>query len=344
MFKTAIAIYVCTLVSFFLHDSCGQDVTPNVPSQLNSFDISLSLPPGWTSEYPEGHDEISWLVRGRTDPPGIRVCFEIRVGEMPKSINEAKGIERLQNDFLDLKKVNSSNQQIAGEMIPVNRYFFKADTLSSDSGEVIQAILSHGGILVELRWYGAVSALVEAKSDLSELLASIKWIHADWKPSNSQVTFLKAAQKIVVGDASETDLVPLYEKAVLQDSGNTKARVLLANGYLDAGRIDDAFIQYKAVSRLDPTNPIAWMGMGHIVAEKGDNATALKYYTTAIAQAPTNDRAQIDYTVGLFPLHRYREALIHAELAKRLGWRPMQSLDVGISFLKNEIGDKEPGK
>jgi tetratricopeptide (TPR) repeat protein len=168
-------------------------------------------------------------------------------------------------------------------------------------------------------------------------------LHPDWKPSESQLAFLQAAQTVVAGIAPVAGLVPQYEKAVSLDPNNTRARILLGTGYLAAGRVDDAFSQYEAVSQLDPSNSEAWIGMGNVVFRKGDNATALKYYSTAVEHAPKDYHAHSKIAVSLAYAHRYQEALAHAEMAKRLGWNQVPSLDYFIKTLKYQISHSGTG-
>jgi tetratricopeptide (TPR) repeat protein len=104
-----------------------------------------------------------------------------------------------------------------------------------------------------------------------------------------------------------------------------------------AGRVDDAFREFEAVSRVEPSNPEAWIGMGNVCLRKRDNASALKYFSTAAEQSPTNDEAQREMAIGLTHAHRYREALEHAEIAQRLGWKPFPSLDYLIKGLRYQI-------
>jgi tetratricopeptide (TPR) repeat protein len=313
----------------------GQDVAKSV--SLNDYDISLATPAGWASEYPPGHDAVFWLVRNRESPSENRVSFEIRVGTASEGNQEDIGLERLQNDFKNPKKRSSATRQIAGETVPVTTYSFDAATFSDTPGYVAQAMLMHGGVTIELRWYGSVGPFTETAPEIDKILASIKWLHPDWKPSESQRAFLQAAQQITAGIAPVTMLTPQYEKAVSLDPNNTKARVALGLGYLTAGRVDDAFSQYQAVSQIDPSNPEAWIGMGNVALRKGDSATALKYYSNAANHAPTDDAAQRKMAVGLAYAHRYQEALAHAEMAKRLGWKSFPSLDYLIKTLKYQI-------
>jgi len=311
---------------------------------VNDYDISVATPAGWTSEYPTGHDAVLWLIRNRESPSDKRVNFEIRVGKSATASSGDIGLIRLRNDFKNLKEKSSVAQQIAGETVPVTTYSFDAATFSSDPGDVTQVILTHGGVAIELRWYGTVAQLTEAAPEIGKILTSIRWLHRDWKPSASQLAFLQAAQTVVNGIAPVTSLVLQYEKAVSLDSNNTKARILLGKGYLAAGRVDDAFSQYQAVSQMEPSNPEAWIGMGDAVTRKGDNATALKYYSSAVDRAPKNYDAHSKVAVGLTYAHRYQEALAHAETAKRLGWNQVPSLDYFIKTLKYQISQSGTSK
>ena len=320
----------------------AQNAAKNVT--ISDYDISVATPTGWTSEYPAGHDTVSWLIRNRESPSDKRVNFEIRVGASTTGSSGEVGLTRLQNDFKNLKKQGAATRQIAGETVPVTTYSFDAATFSNEPGKVTQAMLTHGGVAIELRWYGTAGPLTEAAPDIDQILASIKWLHPDWKPTESQLAFLQAAQTVVNGIAPVTSLVPQYEKAVSLDPNNTRARILLGTGYLAAGRVDDALSQYEAVSQIDPSNPKAWIGMGDVATRKGDNASALKYYSSAVEHAPKNYDAHSKVAVGLTYAHRYQEALAHAETAKRLGWNQVPSLDYFIKTLKYEISQSGTSK
>jgi tetratricopeptide (TPR) repeat protein len=286
---------------------------------------------------------VFWLIRDRESSSEKRVNFEIRVGANTTGNLTDIGLIRLQNDFKNLKKKSSVTQQIAGETVPVTTYSFDAATFCNDPGYVTQAMLTHGGIAIELRWYGTPAPFMEAAPEINNILASIKWLHPDWKPSASQLAFLQAAQTVVAGVAPVAGLVCQYEKAVSLDPNNTRARILLATGYLTSGRLDDANTQYQAVSQLDPSNPEAWVGMGNVAFQKGDNATALKYYSAAVEHAPQNYHAHSKVAVSLAYAHRYQEALAHAEMAKRLGWNQVPSLDYFIKSLKYQISQSGTG-
>jgi hypothetical protein len=342
MVKTFITF--CAFIALVIAADTAKGQDTGKPVSVNDYDISLAEPTGWTSEYPPGHDAVFWLVRNREAPSQNRVSFEVRVGEGPKGNQGDSGLERLQNDFKNLKKQGSQVREIAGQTVPVTTYSFDAATFSDNPGYVTQAMLMHGGVTIELRWYGTAGPFKDATPEIDKILASIKWLHPDWKPSESQLAFLQAAQQISAGIAPVTMLTPQYEKAVSLDPKNTKARVALGLGYLTAGRVDDAFSQYEAVSQLDPSNPEAWIGMGNVALRKGDSATALKYFSNAASQAPTDDAAQRKMAVGLAYAHRYQEALAHAEMAKRLGWKPFPSLDYLIKTLKYQISQSGTSK
>jgi hypothetical protein len=342
MFKNFILFFVFTALVLTADTLNGQDATKDVT--VNDYDIALSMPNGWTSEYPQGHDAVFWLIRNREAPSENRVSFEIRVGVGPKGNEGSVGLERLQNDFKQLKSRSSATRQIAGENVPVTTYSFDAASFSDTPGYVTQAMLMHGGVTIELRWYGTAAPFTEAAPEIDKILGSIKWLHPEWKPSESQLAFLQAAQQISAGIAPVTALMPQYEKAVSLDPKNTRARVALGLGYLTAGRVNDAFSQYEAVSQIDPSNPRAWIGMGNVALRKGDNATALKYFSNAANHAPTDDAAQRKMAVGLAYAHRYQEALAHAETAKRLGWKQTPSWDYLIKTLKYQISQSGTSK
>jgi hypothetical protein len=341
MFKNLILLSAFMALVLTANTLNGQDAAKSVT--VNDYDIALSMPAGWTSEYPPGHDAVFWMVRNRENPVKDRVSLEIRVGASTTGSSGNVGLTRLQNDFKNLKKQSSATRQIAGETVPVTTYSFDAASFSNDPGYVTQAMLTHGGVTIELRWYGAVHPFGEAAPEIDKILASIKWLHPDWKPSASQLAFLQAAQQISAGIAPVTMLTPQYEKAVSLDPKNTKARVALGLGYLTSGRVDDAFSQYEAVSQLDPSNPEAWIGMGNVALRKGDNASALKYFSSAANHAPTNDAAHRKMAVGLAYAHRYQEALAHAETAKRLEWKDVPSWDYLIKTLKYQISHSGTG-
>ena len=143
----------CALSAFVLtgYTLNGQDAAKNVT--INDYDISLATPAGWISEYPAGHDAVFWLIRNRESPSEKRVNFEIRVGASTKGNLNDIGLNRLQNDFKNLKKKSSATRQIAGENVPVTTYSFDAATFSNDTGYVTQAMLTHGVVVIVFGWF-----------------------------------------------------------------------------------------------------------------------------------------------------------------------------------------------
>jgi protein O-mannosyl-transferase len=145
---------------------------------------------------------------------------------------------------------------------------------------------------------GLVQAHVQAMADRFAYLPAIGifvmvvWAAADWLAGRREGWFLAAL--VLAGCVVGTELqlrhwrnsLTLLQRAVEVEPGNSVARVMLGNAFLERRQFEGALREFQAATRLRPDYPDAWVRAGTVLIEQGKPADALPYLLQAAQLAP----------------------------------------------------------
>ncbi len=145
-----------------------------------------------------------------------------------------------------------------------------------------------------------------------------------------------------------------YDKA-LERGQSESILVKIGNAELLAGKLDEAMSVFRQVLRRTTHYPEAHIGLGDILAERGDQATALAHYTAALGRLtvasqqfgvlsrilnidPTNGPVRVAYGIALTRLGRWNEAIV--EFSRILEAQPdMIQVHLWIAESYSALGD-----
>jgi tetratricopeptide (TPR) repeat protein len=99
---------------------------------------------------------------------------------------------------------------------------------------------------------------------------------------------------------------PLWKRASVLDEDNPTSRKLLSALYLKQRRAPEAFGQFKALAKLEPTDPDHLQQLGFLEARMGNLPAAERYFKQVLAIAPKN--ASGYRSLAKFYLNTKREA------------------------------------
>jgi Flp pilus assembly protein TadD len=101
------------------------------------------------------------------------------------------------------------------------------------------------------------------------------------------------------------------EKAIAGRPADAGARNALGASYLEAGRIDNAIVQFNEAVRLAPDTADGWNNLGHVLQLQGKAAEALPYFHEAARLAPGNDLVHLNLGNALQDTGEVPQAIEH---------------------------------
>ena len=101
----------------------------------------------------------------------------------------------------------------------------------------------------------------------------------------------RAPGETVTGTVPQTDPVAALEARASANPGDLPTQLALADGYVKAGRPQDAIPRYQAVLAKDPNNVPALDGLALILVASGSNDGAIVAADRVIAQRPKDPDA-----------------------------------------------------
>ncbi|MCR4391625.1 MAG: tetratricopeptide repeat protein [Candidatus Acetothermia bacterium] len=137
--------------------------------------------------------------------------------------------------------------------------------------------LQPGSVTLKLKLAGAYvkgRQYQEAKPLLEEVLAR--------EPENVTALTLMGDLLLAQGDAQRA--IVQYEAAYKRNP-TSEVQIKLAGGYFAAGRLEDAKRRYQDVIKQFPYRAEAYVGLGDVYLQQGDQAKALDYYRQALPRA-----------------------------------------------------------
>jgi hypothetical protein len=100
------------------------------------------------------------------------------------------------------------------------------------------------------------------------------------------------AAQTVVRNAVWADPVDLWRESVTRAPNHDRPRLLLGEALQDAGRPDEAMVEFRTAVRLRPSNPIGYLKLGQLLAEMGQFDDARDYFRQAIRIDATDPAAR----------------------------------------------------
>jgi tetratricopeptide (TPR) repeat protein len=128
--------------------------------------------------------------------------------------------------------------------------------------------------------------------------------------------------------------IAIWTDTVDKVPGNARARNQLGRALREAGRRDDAAMQFEAALRLDPTLADAHYNVGLDRDERGERAAAEEHYRAAVQLHPRHAQARLNLAALLNDAGRWSEAIAFSEESVRL--RPDDAalhLNLGAALL-----------
>lgn len=125
--------------------------------------------------------------------------------------------------------------------------------------------------------------------DAARVLA--RWSRASPRDPRPYLWRARAGRK---SNATMDSLAGDYEQVLRLDPSCAEARIELAELYLTGHRLDEARTLYAEQLGRSPDDPKAHVGMGRILAERGDEPAAIEHLDRATTLAPRDPRARIE--------------------------------------------------
>jgi cytochrome c-type biogenesis protein CcmH/NrfG len=101
----------------------------------------------------------------------------------------------------------------------------------------------------------------------------------------------RAPGETVTGTVPQTDPLAALQARASANPGDVPTQLALADGYVKAGRPQDAIPRYQAVLTKDPNNVAALDGLGLILVASGSNDGAIVAADRVLAQRPKDPDA-----------------------------------------------------
>jgi cytochrome c-type biogenesis protein CcmI len=101
----------------------------------------------------------------------------------------------------------------------------------------------------------------------------------------------RAPGETVTGTVPQTDALAALEARASANPGDVPTQLALADGYVQAGRPQDAIPRYQAVLAKDPNNVAALDGLALILVASGSNDGAIVAADRVLAQRPKDPDA-----------------------------------------------------
>ena len=155
------------------------------------------------------------------------------------------------------------------------------------------------------------------------------------------------------------DAIALLERALRIDPGNVASKMMKANLLVQAGKLDDAIADYRAIAQAEPTNPEVHYGLAEALRRKGDVRGAIETLRKAYAlsgeetggKALATARSEKDYEnaernvarnrlddLTDLAQERYVSPLDFARLAAQTG-----DSDRAFASLEAAVAERSPG-
>lgn len=112
---------------------------------------------------------------------------------------------------------------------------------------------------------------------------------AQLQPESVMAQYYVGATQYATGETQEG--IATLEKVVANDSSIMEARMILMKTYLETAQIEKARGLAKSIRDSDPTLPIGWNYLGLVSETEGDTSQAIKFYESALEQAPSDPDA-----------------------------------------------------
>lgn len=127
--------------------------------------------------------------------------------------------------------------------------------------------------------------------------------------------------------------IGLYEDTLAKVPGNARARALLAEYYVRAGRISDARRALEQAIAAQPRVPEMHNNLGNLCLRQGDYAAAVTHFESALALKPNDPELTNNLGNALIRASRRDEGITHLEAAVRLAPdAPTPSLNLASAY------------
>lgn len=177
----------------------------------------------------------------------------------------------------------------------------------------------------------------------------------DWAGAEREFRELSTNQRLLLGPQAHPiafffwasgrpdESVALMEKALRLDPGNLESRVMKADFLVQAGRLNEAIADYRAIVLAEPTHPRALFMLAEVLSRRADLSGAIDALRKAYqltgedvgVQALAAARTEKDYATAQVMVARARLADLEA-LAKE---RYVSPLD--LARLHAQVGNRE---
>jgi cytochrome c-type biogenesis protein CcmH/NrfG len=119
----------------------------------------------------------------------------------------------------------------------------------------------------------------------------------------------RAPGETVTGTVPQTNALATLEARASANPGDVPTQLALADGYVQAGRPQDAIPRYQAVLAKDPNNVAALDGLGLILVASGSNDGAILAADRVLAQRPKDPDALFVKGLALYAKQDWNGAI-----------------------------------
>jgi Tfp pilus assembly protein PilF len=153
----------------------------------------------------------------------------------------------------------------------------------------------------------AFQFIAQSYSNLNDSAGAIKAYTQALKVDPSNADLHVALANIYYYNNNYNDAINQYEAAVKSNPSDSN-RYSLGQGYLAAGRLDDAELQFNKVKGLNKNNPAGDYGIGLVYEKKGQYDTAIRYFKNALSIKSNYTEAYSEMGYALADSGRMSEA------------------------------------
>lgn len=119
----------------------------------------------------------------------------------------------------------------------------------------------------------------------------------------------RAPGETVTGTVPQTNALAALEARASANPGDVPTQLALADGYVQAGRPQDAIPRYQSVLTKDPNNVAALDGLALILVASGSNDGAIVAADRVLAQRPKDPDALFVKGLALYRKHDWNGAV-----------------------------------
>ena len=119
----------------------------------------------------------------------------------------------------------------------------------------------------------------------------------------------RAPGETVTGTVPQSNTLAALEARASANPGDIPTQLALADGYVEAGRPQDAIPRYQAVLAKDPNNVAALDGLGLILVASGSNDGAIVAADRVLAQRPKDPDALFVKGLALYRKENWSGAI-----------------------------------